>query len=63
MAGIAAGHAARMTDEKRDKEELEDDELEETEGELLPDREEMMLVDPTTGESLLGPPDLADPNA
>jgi hypothetical protein len=47
-----------MTDETQP---LEPEELEETEGEQLPDREEMMLIDPS-GDALLGPPDLADPN-
>lgn len=51
-----------MSDEQHQTEELSEEELEGEEGELLPDREEMMIVDPTTGESLLGPPDLADPN-
>ena len=47
-----------MTDEATP---LEPEELEEAEGEQLPDREEMMLIDPG-GDALLGPPDLSDPN-
>jgi len=50
-----------MSDEPQQKDELEEDELQAENGELLPEREEMMLVDPT-GDVLLGPPDLADPN-
>jgi hypothetical protein len=47
-----------MTDEPNP---LEPEELEEAEGEELPDREAMMLIDPS-GDALLGPPDLTDPN-
>ena len=38
-----------MTDEER---ELTNDELEETEGEPLPDREAMSIVTPTPGEDV-----------
>ena len=47
-----------MSDER---DELEEQELDGVDGEELPDRETMMLIDPG-GEALLGPPDLADPN-
>jgi hypothetical protein len=47
-----------MTDEPKP---LEPEELEEVDGEQLPEREEMMLIDPS-GDALLGPPDLSDPN-
>lgn len=50
-----------MTDEKHEPDEFEDEELEAQDGEVLPEREEMMMVDPS-GDALLGPPDLADPN-
>jgi hypothetical protein len=50
-----------MSDEQPKSDELSDDELEAEDGELLPEREEMMMVDPS-GDALLGPPDLADPN-
>jgi hypothetical protein len=46
-----------MSDESKP---VEQEELDEAEGEELPDREEMMLIDPS-GDALLGPPDLADP--
>ena len=51
-----------MSDEPK-ADELSDDELEAEDGEVLPEREEMMIVDPG-GDPLpgLGPPDLADPN-
>ena len=50
-----------MTDEPRES--LDDDELEEQDGEELPAREAMSIIDPggaATGN--LGPPELADPN-
>jgi hypothetical protein len=47
-----------MSDEPKP---LEEEELEAQQGEELPDREEMMLIDPS-GDALLGPPDLSDPN-
>ena len=47
-----------MTDETQP---LDEEELEQADGEPLPDREEMMLIDPS-GDALLGPPDLSDPN-
>ena len=45
-----------MSDERTP---VELEELEKVDGEQLPDREAMMLIDPS-GQSLLGPPDLAD---
>ena len=48
-----------MSDERTP---VEDEELERAEGEPLPEREAMMLIDPS-GQALLGPPDLADAGA
>ncbi len=44
-----------------EREPLTDEELEEQDGEELPNREEMTVINPT-GDPILGPPDLADPN-
>jgi hypothetical protein len=50
-----------MSGEPQQKDELGEDELEAENGELIPEREELTMVDPS-GDALLGPPDLADPN-
>jgi hypothetical protein len=62
LAMRVLGHAADMSDEQRKPAELSDEELDAENGELLPDREEMAIVDPG-GDALpgLGPPDLSDP--
>jgi hypothetical protein len=62
FASAGAGQTGSMSEKPTEQTEEEEVELEEQNGELLPDREAMSILDPSSGiTGNLGPPVLDDP--